>query len=87
MLVNGGQFQTETLLDVREMTDEAQADVVGVYVRRQRRPEVVSDLYRHFARHPKARRNPNWRAKVRQTLQRGPLENERGVWSALEHAG
>jgi hypothetical protein len=29
----------------------------------------VSDAYRHFARHPKAQRNPNWRAKVRQKLQ------------------
>jgi hypothetical protein len=28
----------------------------------------VSDAYRFFSRHPKARGNPNWRAKVRQMI-------------------
>jgi hypothetical protein len=32
-------------------------------------PVSVSDAYRHFARHPKAQANRNWRAKVRQKLQ------------------
>lgn len=31
----------------------------------------VADLYRAFAEHPKAKGNPNWKAKLRQTLQRG----------------
>jgi hypothetical protein len=31
----------------------------------------VVDLYAVIAQHPRARRNPNWRAKIRQTLQRG----------------
>lgn len=33
-------------------------------------PVSVSDAYRYFARHPKAKTNPNWRAKVRQQLAR-----------------
>lgn len=37
-------------------------------------PILVSDLYRAFSGHPKARRNPNWKAKLRQTLQRGGFE-------------
>ena len=32
-------------------------------------PVNLSDAYRHFARHPKARRNRHWQAKVRQQLQ------------------
>ena len=44
-------------------------------------PVCLSDLYRAFARHPKARTNGNWQAKIRQILQRGEYERvERGVW-------
>jgi hypothetical protein len=32
----------------------------------------VEDLYRAFAGHPKAKRNRNYQAKIRQSLQRGP---------------
>lgn len=43
----------------------------------------VSDLYRSLARHPKARGRQHWRAKVRQTLQRGGFHRiERGIWAA-----
>lgn len=35
----------------------------------------LSDLYRYLADHPKAEKNPNWRAKVRQTLQRAKYKN------------
>lgn len=45
-------------------------------------PVSLSDLYRALARHPKAKRNPHWQAKVRQTLQQGPFRREgRGLWS------
>lgn len=45
--------------------------VVGGWLREQRGPVSVDALYRAFSQHPKARRNPNYRAKLRQTLQRG----------------
>jgi len=32
---------------------------------------AVADLYDAFADHPKTKSNPNWQAKLRQTLQRG----------------
>ena len=32
-------------------------------------PVNLSDAYRHFARHPKSKRNRHWQAKVRQQLQ------------------
>lgn len=34
----------------------------------------VDDLYRAVSGHAKTRGNPNWRAKLRQALQRGPFE-------------
>ena len=49
-------------------------DVVVEYVRRQDGPVDLAGLYRAFARHPKARANRHWAAKIRQTLQRGPFE-------------
>jgi hypothetical protein len=48
-------------------------------------PVKLDDIYRAFARHPKARRNPHWREKVRQVLQRGAGQRvERGVWQKVE---
>lgn len=46
-------------------------EAVMDWLRRQRGPVAVADLYKAFVDHPKARRNPNWRPKLRQTLQRG----------------
>lgn len=48
--------------------DRSWSEVMRDWVRRQRGTVSVSDAYRYFASHPKARRNPNWRAKVRQKL-------------------
>lgn len=55
--------------------DDHQADgtwreLVLAEVRKASGPVNLSDLYRAVARTPHARRNPNWRAKVRQTLNR-----------------
>lgn len=47
-----------------------------------RRGICVSDAYRYFARHPKAERNPNWRAKVRQKLQQVGNRIERNAYVA-----
>lgn len=44
-------------------------------------PVTLDWLYRALAGSPKAKRNPNWKAKIRQTLQRGPFEPlGGGVW-------
>ncbi len=55
----------------------------------QRAGEAVhlDSLYRALAESPKAERNANWRAKVRQTLQRGPFEPlGDGVWQIRQAA-
>lgn len=49
--------------------DQSWTAAIGDWLRRQHGPVSLSDAYRHFARHPKAARNPNWQAKVRQKLQ------------------
>lgn len=48
-------------------------DALVAWVKAQDGPVVVADAYRAFRGHAKARRNPNWRAKIRQTFQRGPF--------------
>lgn len=44
-------------------------EAVRDFLRGQPGPVNLSDAYRHFARHPKARGRRHWQAKVRQQLQ------------------
>jgi hypothetical protein len=53
---------------VAGLADQSWADAMRCWIARQRGPVSVSDAYRFFQSHPKARGNPNWRAKVRQKL-------------------
>jgi hypothetical protein len=48
--------------------DQTWREAMRGWIMQQRGPVSVSEAYRHFARHPKAARNPNWQAKVRQVL-------------------
>lgn len=48
--------------------DQSWAAIMSEWLAKQEGPVSVSDAYRFFARHPKSRPNPNWRAKVRQKL-------------------
>lgn len=58
-------------------------EVVMSVVREVDGPVAVADLYKALARHPKIAANNNWRAKIRQTLQRGPFKAvSRGQWEA-----
>ncbi len=48
---------------------------------RQGRAARLEEIYVLLAQHPKAMKNPNWQAKVRQILQRGPFRRlDRGLW-------
>lgn len=45
---------------------------------------TLADLYKAFAGHPKAERNPNYQAKIRQELQRGPYQRVApGLWERI----
>lgn len=53
-------------------------------MRRIGRAVSLADLYREMAAHPKAKRNPNYQAKIRQVLQQGPFERTgNGVWKLI----
>lgn len=59
-------------------------ELLADWFRAHRGPASVDEIYRHFARHPKATANNNLRAKVRQQLQRGPYRRTgRGQWEAV----
>jgi hypothetical protein len=80
-----GQFIPLRLPRVVAVTalDQTWLEAVGDWLRQQRGPVALADLYRAFARHPKAQANPNYRAKIRQVLQLGAGQRvARGVWRA-----
>ncbi|SEB95465.1 DNA N-6-adenine-methyltransferase [Bradyrhizobium erythrophlei] len=58
-------------------------DAIADWLRAQRGPVALADIYRAFASHPKAAANPNYQAKIRQVLQLGAgVRVGRGQWSA-----
>lgn len=66
--------------DVGSWVEEVVKVVAG-----RNEPVTLDWLYRALANSPKARRNPHWKAKIRQTLQRGPFAPlGGGVWQAAE---
>lgn len=63
--------------------DQTWLEAVADFMRAQRGPVALADLYRAFAAHHKTRRNPNYQAKIRQVLQQGPFSRVgRGQWAA-----
>jgi hypothetical protein len=68
-----------------EALDATWAQALAQWFARQRGPVRLSDLYGAFAEHRKAQANPNYRAKIRQQLQRGPYRRvARGEWQLAE---
>jgi hypothetical protein len=51
--------------------DATWRELVATWLRNQPGPVRVADLYAAFAQHRKTEHNRNWRAKLRQVLQRG----------------
>ena len=71
--------------DVRDMGPAATwRDVVHAVLEDAGHEMTLSDIYSAIDGHKKAERNPNWQAKIRQTLQIYPEfhQVERGVWAA-----
>lgn len=70
-------------LQDREKRDMTWADALAEFFNGRTGPVELDELYRHFAAHPKAARNRNFDAKLRQQLQRGPYRRAgRGKWEA-----
>ena len=58
-------------------------EAVMTWLRQQRGPVALAEIYRAFASHRKTAGNPNWQAKIRQVLQMGAgVRVGRGQWSA-----
>ncbi|WP_027578408.1 DNA N-6-adenine-methyltransferase [Bradyrhizobium sp. Ai1a-2] len=58
-------------------------EAIVAWMRAQRGPVPLAEIYRAFAAHPKAAANPNYQAKIRQVLQMGAgVRVGRGQWSA-----
>lgn len=58
-------------------------EAIAAWMRQQRGPVALADIYRAFASHRKAAGNPNYQAKIRQVLQMGAgVRVSRGQWSA-----
>lgn len=57
-------------------------EAVLAYLKAHNGPVQLADLYRAFAGSAKARRNPNHRAKLRQTVQQVGRRVGRGLWEA-----
>ncbi len=59
-------------------------EMLAGWMQTQRGAVALSELYKLFARHPRTRSNPTWRATLRRTLQEGPFRRVgRGVWEAM----
>lgn len=56
------------------------SDAMREWLAGQDGPVSLSDAYRHFARHPKSRSNPNWQAKVRQKMQEHGQRISKGLY-------
>lgn len=67
---------------VEAIASETWSTLVLDYLARHRGPVSIEEVYRHFQRHPKARRNRNVDAKVRQKLR----EHARRVGPGLYEA-
>lgn len=58
-------------------------EIVAAALAGQSGPVSLGELYRAVQSHPRTRRNPHWRAKVRQQLQKGAGRRvARGQWEA-----
>tara|TARA_R110002073_G_scaffold120601_2_gene262682 strand:+ start:18408 stop:19145 length:738 start_codon:yes stop_codon:yes gene_type:complete len=80
-----GQFVPITLprIFAIALRRETWREALAEWMAAQRGPVALADIYRAFARHPKARGNRNYPAKIRQQLQLGDFERHgRGLWSA-----
>jgi hypothetical protein len=66
-----------------EGLEQTWLQAVTDWMRAQRGPIELAEIYRAFAAHRKAASNPNYQAKIRQVLQAGPFRRvARGQWSA-----
>lgn len=63
--------------------DATWREAIADWLAAQDGPVRLDEIYRAFRRHPKAARNPNFKAKIRQVLQAAPFRRvDRGLYAA-----
>lgn len=67
---------------VEAIASETWSTLILDYLRRRSGPVSIDEVYRHFLRHPKARRNRNVDAKVRQKLREHGRRVAPGLYEA-----
>jgi len=68
---------------VSALRDVTWREALSEFLTEHGEPIALPDLYQAFADHPKAKQNPHWREKLRQTLQQGAGKRiARGQWEA-----
>lgn len=67
------RFARFMILPALDLGEDAKTwrQIVRAWLKSNDGPVGCAELYRAFRLHPKSKANPNWRAKLRQTLQRG----------------
>jgi hypothetical protein len=79
------RFARYVLVSCLEQSEASKTwrEIVSNWLKYSDGPVSVSDLYVAFRDHPKNKSNPNWQAKLRQTLQRGAGKSvSRDQWVA-----
>ena len=72
----------EYKLDIRDSQMATWKDVLSSVMRKLGREATLEEIYAEVENNKKAQSNPNWKAKVRQTLQYGCYRNtQRGCWA------
>lgn len=70
-------------IDVRDSKKSTWKDVVYTVLSNLGRSATLSEIYKAVEGHEKCKHNPNWQAKIRQTLQQGGFNHiAEGVWAA-----
>lgn len=73
-------YPKEAKMDIRDCNTATWKDVVS-YVMQNLKSASLQMIYKEIEGYSKCKKNPNWQAKVRQTLQFGPyVSNGSGYW-------
>ena len=69
-------------MDIRDSMQATWKDVLSSVMRKLGKESTLDEIYAEVENNKKAKANPNWKAKVRQTLQLGGYRSSgRGIWA------
>lgn len=69
-------------MDIRDSVQATWKDILSAVMRKLGKESTLEEIYAEVEGNKKAKSNPNWKAKVRQTLQLGGFRSSgRGIWA------